>query len=129
MEYNITVPEQIIRVASFIIQMLALVYIRDKLTKANSYYDEITTSMSDYSVILKDVPAVIGVQAKIRKMFAQFFSEPYKIEELVVIGHLKEFYLLEREKKKLLEKKKRLIVKEDADEDEINAINYEIRQN
>ena len=69
LEYNITAPEQIIRVASFIIQMLALVYIRDKLTKANSYYDEITTSMSDYSVILKDVPAVIGVQAKIRKMF------------------------------------------------------------
>lgn len=46
-----------------------------------------------------------------------------------MIGHLKEFYLLEWEKKKLLEKKKRLIVKEDADEDEINAINYEIRQN
>lgn len=80
LEYNITAPEQIIRVASFIIQMLALVYIRDKLTKANSYYDEITTSMSDYSVILKDVPAVIGVQAKIRKMFEKFFSEPYKIE-------------------------------------------------
>ena len=46
-----------------------------------------------------------------------------------MIGHLKEFYLLEREKKKLLEKKKRLIVKEDTDEDEINAINYEIQQN
>lgn len=109
--------------------MLALVYIRDKLTKANSYYDEITTTMSDFSVILKDVPAVIGVQAKIRKMFEQFFSAPYKIEELVVIGHLKEFYLLEREKKKLLEKKKRLIGREEANEDEINAIDYEIRQN
>jgi len=44
--------------------------------KANAYYDEITTSLSDYSLIVKDIPMVTGVQEKIRLMFRTFFSQP-----------------------------------------------------
>jgi hypothetical protein len=61
-QYNIDPAETIIRVGSFIIQLMALIYIRDKLIKANSYYAEITTTMSDYSIILKDIPVTDRVQ-------------------------------------------------------------------
>jgi hypothetical protein len=48
--------------------------------KANAYYDEITTSLSDYSLIVKDLPLVTGVQDKIRTMFKTFFSQPIELE-------------------------------------------------
>jgi hypothetical protein len=44
--------------------------------KANDYYDEITTSLSDYSLIIKDIPLVTGAQGKIRPMFKTLFSQP-----------------------------------------------------
>ncbi len=62
--------------------------------------------MSDYSIIIKDLPPVPKIQEKMRKMFYSFFSTPIKIEQMVVIGHLKEFYIHIHEKKKLIEKKK-----------------------
>jgi hypothetical protein len=122
LEYEVTPSEQIIRVLSFVIQLLALVYIRDKLTKANAYYDEITTSMSDYSIIIKDIPVVAGVQAKVRRMLETFFSVPFKIEELLVIGHLKEFYELEHEKQRLIAKKIGEMGKKEPSEEELHSL-------
>ena len=40
---------------------------RDKIIKLESYYDERTTSISDYSVIVKGIPPQKGIQAKLRK--------------------------------------------------------------
>lgn len=79
LEYDINPAETIIRVGSFIIQLMALIYIRDKLTKANSYYDEISTTMSDYSLIIKDIPVTDRVQAKVRRMFNEYFDKPIQI--------------------------------------------------
>jgi hypothetical protein len=44
------------RVASFFIHMAALIYIRDNIRKTIEYYDEKTTSLSDYSIIIKNLP-------------------------------------------------------------------------
>lgn len=128
LEYVIGWPESILRVGSFLLQLCALIYIRDKLTKANAYYDERSTSLSDFSVILKDIPTVTGIQAKIRTLLSTFFSKEYKIEELVVIGHMSEFYTLEEEKLKLLKKKKKLLSSK-ADDETLRAIDFEIEKN
>lgn len=65
----------IARICSFVAQMLALIYIRDKIRKTNSYYDERNTSLGDYSVIMKEIPPCIGVQAKIRNLFSTYFKK------------------------------------------------------
>lgn len=44
--------EQILRLSSFIIILLALLYMRDRLRKINEYYDERSISYSDFSIII-----------------------------------------------------------------------------
>ena len=39
------------------------------IVKTNGYYDERTTSLSDYSLIINNIPKQLGVEAKIRKFF------------------------------------------------------------
>ncbi len=38
-ELNLNNPEILLRIGSFIMQILTLVYIRDKIKKTNEYYD------------------------------------------------------------------------------------------
>jgi len=45
---------------------MALLYMRDTIKKTNDYYDERTTSLSDYSIIINNLPHSIGIGAKIR---------------------------------------------------------------
>ncbi len=54
---------------SFVIQIFALFYIRDVLRKTNEYYDERTTSLSDYSIFLTKMPKQKGLGRKIRALF------------------------------------------------------------
>jgi hypothetical protein len=42
--------------------ILALLYIRNRVTKLEEYYDERTTSLSDYSIIIKGLPRAKGIQ-------------------------------------------------------------------
>ncbi len=41
--------------------MFTLLYIRDKIRKTNEYYDERSTTLSDYSVTLKHLPRKKGI--------------------------------------------------------------------
>ena len=62
----VTGEEQVLRVASFVIQLLFLIYMRDKIIKLNSYYDERSASLSNYSLIMKNMPKKHGIQATLR---------------------------------------------------------------
>jgi hypothetical protein len=59
--------EQLLRIISFIIHLGFLIYMRDKIIKLESYYDERTTSLSDYAVILKNIPPQKNLQSKLRE--------------------------------------------------------------
>jgi hypothetical protein len=50
------------RIVCFIAHILALIYIRDAIRKTYEYYDEKTTSLSDYSIIIKNLPMKSGIQ-------------------------------------------------------------------
>ncbi len=63
----------ILRIASFVIHMLALIYIRDNIRKTIEYYDEKTTSLSDYSFLIKNLPKKNGIQGDIRRFVNEHF--------------------------------------------------------
>lgn len=63
----------ILRIASFVIHMLALIYIRDNIRKTIEYYDEKTTSLSDYSFLIKNLPKKKGIQGDIRRFVNEHF--------------------------------------------------------
>jgi hypothetical protein len=46
--------------------ILALLYIRNRVTKLEEYYDERTTSLSDYSIIIKGLPRAKGIQKTLK---------------------------------------------------------------
>lgn len=48
--------EIVLRIGSFIIHVLALLYIKDKIIKTWAYYDEMESDLSDYAVIVKNIP-------------------------------------------------------------------------
>jgi hypothetical protein len=64
-EEHVSGSELILRISSFIIHLAALVYIRDKIRKTVQYYDEKTTSLSDYSFIMKNLPLKDDIQQDI----------------------------------------------------------------
>lgn len=45
---------------------MALLYIRNRITKLEAYYDERTTSLSDYSVFFKGLPPIKGIKLKLK---------------------------------------------------------------
>ena len=68
-EADVAMDEQILRIMSFVLHLCFLIYLRDKLIKLESYYDERTTSLSDYAVIMKNIPPQIKLMEKIKKFF------------------------------------------------------------
>ncbi len=57
------------RITGFIITLLTLTFMRDHLYKTEQYYDERRCSMSDYSIILSNLPKVKGVQNILKTFF------------------------------------------------------------
>jgi hypothetical protein len=72
-EDHVDGAEMILRIASFVIHMLALIYIRDNIRKTIEYYDEKTTSLSDYSFLIKNLPKKKGIQGDIRRFVNEHF--------------------------------------------------------
>ena len=66
---KVTDQELIIRIGSFAIQLAMLLFIRNRLTKNMSYYRERETTLSDYSVLIKELPKVPGIKKKVKKLF------------------------------------------------------------
>jgi hypothetical protein len=58
--------EVVLRIGSFIIHVLALLYIKDKIIKTWAYYDEMESDLSDYAVIVKNIPdGTTGVKERL----------------------------------------------------------------
>jgi hypothetical protein len=72
-ETIVTRGEIILRFSSFLIHLMALMYMRDTIRKTNDYYDERTTSLSDYSILMSNLPKKINTEKKIRDFFRDGF--------------------------------------------------------
>jgi hypothetical protein len=81
--------EIILRITSFIIHLLALLYIRDNINKTMQYYDERMTSLSDFSLIFRNLPLREGIQNSVRTFIQKHFKD--KWEELKVTYDKQEF--------------------------------------
>lgn len=46
---------------------------RDNIKKLANYYDERNTSLSDYSIMMKNLPMTKGIQQKITRFFKESF--------------------------------------------------------
>lgn len=65
-ETEVSAEEQILRITSFVIQFLFLIYMRDHISKLDAYYSERDIMLSDYSIMLKKIPRQPNIQAKLR---------------------------------------------------------------
>lgn len=65
------VYENVLRICSFIIHVLALLYIKDKIIKTWAYYDERESDLSDYTVIIKNIPVGVGVRGKLEEFITK----------------------------------------------------------
>ena len=53
---DVSYDEEILRIVSFFFHLLYLLYMRNRLRKLSAYYDERNTSLSDYSIMMKNIP-------------------------------------------------------------------------
>jgi hypothetical protein len=88
---------------SFFIQLLGLIYIRDMIKKTRKYYNERSTLISHYSLMISNLPRQVGIDKKIREFMKKGFSESeYKVEDLIVINELSEFFKIRDKKMSLI---------------------------
>ena len=57
-DHKVTAVETILRIASFIIHVFGLLYIKDTMIKTMEYYDEMEIGLPDYTVFIKELPKV-----------------------------------------------------------------------
>lgn len=74
-EAQVSSKEGLLRASSFLVQLLALIYIRDTVLKTLQYYEERNTLISDYAVIFMNLPQEIGSIGKIRGFLAALEGE------------------------------------------------------
>ena len=65
--------------------LVALIGIRNMLLKEEQYYDERTCSLSDYSVIVSNLPAVTGTGKMVRNLFKDEFDKDLQVKQLIYI--------------------------------------------
>jgi hypothetical protein len=87
----VSAKEELLRISSFVVQLLGLMYIRDVILKTLEYYEERNTLISDFAVIFMNLPQDVGVIAKIRG-FLKAMQGEYEVEEVIVLNSLEEFF-------------------------------------
>ena len=66
---DVSKDEEVIRIVSFVLHFFYLLYMRDHIRKLEAYYDERNTSLSDYSVMMKNIPKIKNVKKKLVDFF------------------------------------------------------------
>jgi hypothetical protein len=98
-EDKVRTDEHIIRLSSFITLLFVLLYMRDSFRKIGEYYDERSTSYSDFSVLVENLPTkheiaadpllagkTIGTIVKDFLSDPDIFPEPAEPLRMVFIG-------------------------------------------
>ena len=89
--------EVLVRVFSFVVHLGVLLYIRDLISKTRNYYDERTCSLSDYSIIVTNLPQKVGMRAKLKKLLENSMGKSYKTHQITFLPEYEDFYRMEEE--------------------------------
>ena len=84
-EKEVTAEEEIARIISWIVQLAYLIYMRHEIMKTAEYYDERSTTPSDYSIMIKFSEPQINLKSKLSTLFKELFNQPYQIQEFTFI--------------------------------------------
>jgi uncharacterized protein YbcV (DUF1398 family) len=101
--------EVVVRVFSFIVQLGVLLYVRDLITKTRNYYDERTCSLSDYSILLTNLPERIGTRSKLINFLATGFEKPFSPHQITFLPEYEHFYEMEDHIEELIEQIKKCL--------------------
>ena len=82
---TVTPSEELMRIVSYLFHLLLLIYMRDHIIKLESYYDERTTSLSDFTVIIKNIPNCENLKQKMSEFFLNEFKKPHIIKEIILL--------------------------------------------
>ena len=74
-----------LRILGFLFHMVALIGIRNMLVKEEQYYDERTCSLSDYSLIVSNLPDCYGTGRMVRELFKAEFKKESEVKEIIYI--------------------------------------------
>jgi hypothetical protein len=89
--------EVLIRIFSFVVQLGILLYVRDLITKTRNYYDERTCSLSDYSIIITNLPEKKGMRASLTNFLQSSLPKSYKAYQVTFLPEYEQFYQMEEE--------------------------------
>jgi len=96
------------------------------------YFDERTTSPSDFAVMMTDLNQKAGQKSMIKKIISNQYGIK-EIAEVLLIPHLLDFEKLTKKKREILERMKKKIKKEEFDKEMVDleknneSIDMEIR--
>ena len=80
------------RITSFFLQLCTLIYLRDLIIKTRNYYDERTTSLSDYSIIVYNLPQKQGNRKKMVNFLSSGFDRSYVPTQITLISEYNTYY-------------------------------------
>jgi hypothetical protein len=100
----------------FLIHLILLVYIRDKLVKMKDYFVERTTSPTDFSIVVKGLPQIDDIRNKL-KLEIIFHLRVGKIADIVLIPDMTLYEQLEGQRRAALSQLRDKIRKGEFDQD------------
>ena len=111
--------EVVLRIGSFIIHVLTLLYIKDKIIKTWAYYDEMESDMSDYAVVVKNIPeGMRGINNKLATFLTKDIraedGKPFEIFEIILVPDSEKVHHLSHEEEE--EHEKYLLAKSNNDQ-------------
>lgn len=89
LEITVDVEQKILRITSFLIHLMFLVYIREQLRKYHSHFHEVKQpTVANYSILIKNIPKQSQIKAKVHKLFSLAYKDRFKIEVIYPVSHL-----------------------------------------
>lgn len=98
-------------------------YIRNDMIKLEEYYRERSTDISDFAIIVKNLPRMPNIRKKIIRFFNSAFKKPCTIYELTLLAHDPQIHLVKKEKKNLIKQISKKMKKRGATQEQLNAAN------
>lgn len=88
LEWYVTDYEIVLRCTFFILHFFALLYIRDSIRKTYAYHDERDTSLSDFAIVIENIPEQKGLSKKLKEFFQSYFGKPMQVPEIILLNYL-----------------------------------------
>lgn len=125
-----TVYRQTLKILSFLVSLIVIIYIRKQQMHMADYLDERNTLIGQFTFILEGVP--VGERHNkelLRRMIEDLESadEPLTVKEILLIENLSDFLAKKKEIDLVIAKKKRALSRKQVDQAELQAIDKEYR--